>query len=151
MATSSIFDSSSNERQWINEIKNIIEEEVKVDIEVPVSIFRVPAALSAFKPETYMPQLIGLGPYHHLQPELYEMERYKLAAASRLQKQFQSLEFEQLVDKLMEFEYKVRACYHKFLDLDRDTLLWTSIGIPYSCLSFFIFMSAKLIFMTQLT
>ncbi|XP_028090257.1 putative UPF0481 protein At3g02645 [Camellia sinensis] len=127
MATSSIFDSSSNERQWINEIKNIIEEEVKVDIEVPVSIFRVPAALSAFKPETYMPQLIGLGPYHHLQPELYEMERYKLAAASRLQKQFQSLEFEQLVDKLMEFEYKVRACYHNKTDI-YDTALVDSAG-----------------------
>ncbi|GMP40901.1 hypothetical protein CsSME_00011183 [Camellia sinensis var. sinensis] len=124
MATSSIFDSSSSERQWINEIKNIIKEEVKVDIEVVVSIFRVPATLSAIKPEAYMPQLIGLGPYHHFRSELYEMERCKLVAASQLQKQFQSLEFDQLVDKLIEFEYKIRASYHKFLDFDRDTLLW---------------------------
>ncbi|KAF5952375.1 hypothetical protein HYC85_010319 [Camellia sinensis] len=114
----------TSERQWINEIKNIIKEEVKVDIEVAVSIFCVPATLSAIKPEAYMPQLIGLGPYHHFRPELYEMERCKLVAASQLQKQFQSLEFDQLVDKLIEFEYKIRASYHKFLDFDRDTLLW---------------------------
>ncbi|KAL7234781.1 hypothetical protein ACSBR1_018270 [Camellia fascicularis] len=104
MATSSIFYSSSSERQWINEIKNIIKEEVKVDIEVVVSIFRVPATLSAIKPEAFMPQLIGLGPYHHFRPELYEMERCKLVAASQLQKQFQNLEFDQLVDKLIELE-----------------------------------------------
>ncbi|PSS13906.1 UPF0481 protein [Actinidia chinensis var. chinensis] len=124
MAKTSIFDSRSDEKEWINQIRKIVEEEVKVDIEVPVSIFRVPAALSALKPEAYVPQLLGLGPYHHFCPELYEMERYKLAAASRLQKMFRTLEFKELVDNLMEFEYTVRACYHKYLDLEGNTLMW---------------------------
>ena len=124
MAKTSIFDSRSGEKEWINQIRKIVEEEVKVDIEVPVSIFRVPAVLSALKPEAYVPQLLGLGPYHHFRPELYEMERYKLAAASRLQKMFRTLEFKELVDKLMEFEYTVRACYHKYLDLEGNTLMW---------------------------
>ncbi|KAI8570564.1 hypothetical protein RHMOL_Rhmol01G0044500 [Rhododendron molle] len=57
-------------------------------------------------------------------PDLYDMERYKLAAGTRLQKQFKTLEFEQLVDKLMELEYTVRACYHKYLDIEGNTLMW---------------------------
>ncbi|KAI8018126.1 putative UPF0481 protein [Camellia lanceoleosa] len=36
------------------------------------------------------------------------MERYKLAASTRVQKQFQSLEFKQLVDKLNKLEYELR-------------------------------------------
>ncbi|KAI8570563.1 hypothetical protein RHMOL_Rhmol01G0044400 [Rhododendron molle] len=124
MAKSSIFDSRSHEKQWINQIKKIVEEEVKVDIEVPVCIFNIPATLASFKPKAYMPQLMGLGPYHHGDPDLYDMERYKLAAATRLQKQFKTREFEQLVDKLMEFEDKVRASYHKYLDIEGNTLMW---------------------------
>ncbi|KAH7859552.1 hypothetical protein Vadar_002505 [Vaccinium darrowii] len=124
MAKTSIFDSRSDEKQWITQIKKIVQEEVKVDIEVPISIFRIPATLASFKPEAYMPRLLGFGPYHHFEPDLYKMERYKLAAASRLQKQFKTLEFDQLVDKLMKFEYTVRACYHKYLDVEGDTLMW---------------------------
>lgn len=124
MAKSSIFDSRSHEEQWINQIKKMVEEEVKVDIEVPVCIFSIPATLASFRPEAYMPQLMGLGPYHHGDPDLYDMERYKLAAATRLQKRFKTLEFEQLVDKLMEFECEVRSCYHKYLDIEGNTLMW---------------------------
>ncbi|XP_057507753.1 putative UPF0481 protein At3g02645 [Actinidia eriantha] len=125
MALNSIFESSSSERRWINQISKMLEKEVRIEInDVPVSIFRVPTTLSSFKPEAYTPQLIGLGPYHHFRPELYEMERYKIAAASRVQNQFQSLEFKQLVHKLNEIEYKVRASYHKYLDIDGETLAW---------------------------
>ncbi|XP_057501646.1 putative UPF0481 protein At3g02645 [Actinidia eriantha] len=124
MVMHSIFESSTSEERWITQISKILEKEVRVDINHPVFIFRVPATLSVYKPEAYVPQLIGLGPYHHFQPELYEMERCKLAAASRLQKQFNSLEFKYLVAKLNLIEQYVRACYHKYLDIEGDTLAW---------------------------
>lgn len=125
MASNSIFESRSSERQWVNQISKIIDEEVRVEIiDIPVSIFRVPTTISAFKPKAYTPQLIGLGPYHRFRPELYEMERYKVAAATRVQKEFKSLEFKQLVDVLSKVVNSVRACYHKFLDIDDDTLAW---------------------------
>ncbi|PSS21016.1 UPF0481 protein [Actinidia chinensis var. chinensis] len=124
MVLHSIFESSTGEERWITQISKILEKEVRVDIDQPVSIFRVPATLSVYKPEAYVPQLIGLGPYHHFQPELYEMERCKLVAASRLRKQFNSLEFKYLVAKLNLVEQCVRACYHKYLDIEGDTLAW---------------------------
>ncbi|KAG5559528.1 hypothetical protein RHGRI_009153 [Rhododendron griersonianum] len=123
MASTSIFESSSVEQRWIVQISKILEKDVKVEID-PVSIFRVPATLSALKPKAYMPQVIGLGPYHHLRPELYDMERYKLAAASRLQQEFRSLDFKQLVSELSGLEHRVRACYHKYLDFEGETIAW---------------------------
>ncbi|XP_052198396.1 putative UPF0481 protein At3g02645 [Diospyros lotus] len=120
----SILESSSGEERWIKQVSKILEKEVMIDIDVPVSIFRAPAALSAFKPQAYVPRLVGLGPYHHFRSELYEMERCKLAAAGRLQKMFRSIKFEQLVDKLEELEQEVRACYHKYLDIEGHTLSW---------------------------
>ncbi|KAH7854538.1 hypothetical protein Vadar_015041 [Vaccinium darrowii] len=124
MALTSIFESSTGEQRWITQISETLEKEVKVMIDHPVSIFRVPAKLSVFKPEAYVPQVIGLGPYHHFRPELYEMERYKLASASRLQQAFKTLEFKQLVNGLNELEHRVRACYHKYLDIEGETLAW---------------------------
>ncbi|XP_058208333.1 putative UPF0481 protein At3g02645 [Rhododendron vialii] len=124
MDLTSIFESSSSEQRWIAQISKILEKEVKVAIDLPVSIFRVPATLRVSKPKAYTPQVIGLGPYHHFRPELYDMERYKLAAASRLQQKFGSLEFKQLVSVLSGLEHRVRACYHKYLDVEGETIAW---------------------------
>ncbi|KAF5945916.1 hypothetical protein HYC85_016144 [Camellia sinensis] len=125
MALTSIFESSDGEQRWISQVSKILQNhETMVEIDLPVSIFRVPTNISVFKPQAYTPQLIGLGPYHHFHPELYEMERYKLASASRLKKQIKSLEFKRLVDMIIELEHKVRACYHKYLDIEAETLAW---------------------------
>ncbi|KAI8565686.1 hypothetical protein RHMOL_Rhmol03G0280100 [Rhododendron molle] len=124
MALTSIFESSASEQRWLAEISKILEEEVKVEIDHPVTIFRVPATLSVSRPSAYTPQVIGLGPYHRFRLEISDMERYKLGAASRLQRDFKSLEFKQLVSGLSRLEYKVRACYHKYLDIEGETLAW---------------------------
>ncbi|RVW73636.1 putative UPF0481 protein [Vitis vinifera] len=82
---------SPDEKNWATQIREALNEELEEDSEVPVNIFNVPKTLMATKPDCYVPQQVGLGPYHHLQQELYEMER-------------------------------IRACYHKFLDFDGETL-----------------------------
>ncbi|KAI8571583.1 hypothetical protein RHMOL_Rhmol01G0131300 [Rhododendron molle] len=53
--------------------------------------------LSIYKPEAYVPHLVALGPYRHFRPELYKMERFKLATATRLQSDFKTLEFKELI------------------------------------------------------
>lgn len=114
-------------RGWVDRISNIFRREVAIQIDhlPPVCVFEVPKALSSQKPEAYIPQLIALGPYHHLRPELYHMERYKLAAIKQICTPEQLFSFQHLViSRLKEIDPCTRACYNKFMDYDQDTLAW---------------------------
>ncbi|XP_048129770.1 putative UPF0481 protein At3g02645 [Rhodamnia argentea] len=113
-----------DEVQWVIQIRRTLEEELEDETEVPVSIFSVPKVLMSSDPDLYTPQQVAIGPYHHWRPEMYEMERYKLAAAKRSQKQFQRIKFQNLVEQLVKLEPRVRACYHKYLDVNGETLAW---------------------------
>ncbi|KAL0641197.1 hypothetical protein Bca4012_103835 [Brassica carinata] len=74
--------------------------------------------------DSYTPQRVSIGPYHCLKPELHEMERYKLMIARKSRNQSKSFRFHDLVEKLQSLEVKVRACYHKYIGLNDETLLW---------------------------
>lgn len=113
-----------DENRWVIQIRRTLEEELEDETEVPVSIFRVPKVLMSTDPDLYTPQQVAIGPYYHWHPEMYEMERYKLAAAKRCQKQLQRIEFKNLVEQLVRLELRVRACYHKYLDFNGETLAW---------------------------
>ncbi|CAK9150146.1 unnamed protein product [Ilex paraguariensis] len=110
MNTSSSFD----EHQWVIQIRLALDEELEENThEIPVSIFNVPRPLMASNPDSYTPQEVALGPYHYWRPELYEMQRYKIAAARRTQKQLQNLKFQHVVEKLMKYGPRIRAYYHR--------------------------------------
>ncbi|CAK7330237.1 unnamed protein product [Dovyalis caffra] len=115
---------SFDEHRWIINIRRTLEEELQNDAEIPVCIFNVPKALVTSDPDSYTPQQVAIGPYHHWRPELYDMERYKLAAAKRTQNHLQGLKFQHIVDQLAKLELRIRACYHKFLDFSNETLAW---------------------------
>ncbi|XVF11221.1 hypothetical protein REPUB_Repub08aG0007500 [Reevesia pubescens] len=121
---SSTSNSNFDELRWVINIRRSLDEELEEEIEVPVCIFNVPKTLMSTDPDSYIPQLVALGPYHYWRPELYEMERYKLAAAKRTQKQLQCLNFHTIVDQLIHLEPRIRACYHKYLDFNGETLTW---------------------------
>jgi len=125
-----------DEVQWVVRIRQSLEEGAAGgdgdgdddDTSIPVSVFNVPKALRVHKPEAYTPQLIALGPYHHWRPELYEMERYKLAAARRAQRRLcAGLKLEGLVQQFVRLERRVRAHYHRYLDFSGETLAWTMV------------------------
>ncbi|KAF9685067.1 hypothetical protein SADUNF_Sadunf03G0015800 [Salix dunnii] len=120
--------SSSNfdEYQWVINVGRALEKELGDDDkdESPVSIFAVPKTLMSSNPDYYTPQQLSLGPYHYRTADLHEMERYKLAAAKKLQNQLHSHRFENLVEELIKLEPKIRACYHRYLDFNAETLAW---------------------------
>ncbi|KAK3002005.1 hypothetical protein RJ639_020931 [Escallonia herrerae] len=130
MASETIFNSTLSEHHWTDQIRKDFDKEYALYVtNIPVSVFNVPKSISAIKPEAYIPQVIALGPYHHLRSELYQMERYKVAAVKSFLNKEQVLNFQHLViDKLKTLEPIIRACYHKYMDIDGDTLAWI-IGI----------------------
>ncbi|XP_057976018.1 putative UPF0481 protein At3g02645 [Malania oleifera] len=117
--------SKFDELRWIFQIRQGLEEEVEEDGDIQlVCIFSVPKSLFSSDPHSYMPQQVALGPYHHWRPELNGMERYKVAAAKRVQKQLQTHEFQNLVDQLIKLESRIRECYHMYIDFNGETLAW---------------------------
>ncbi|XP_022959754.1 putative UPF0481 protein At3g02645 [Cucurbita moschata] len=119
--------SSFDENQWVIQIRQSLEDVGEIeeeDNEVKVCVFNVPKPLKAIDPNSYTPQEVSIGPYHHWREELHEMRRHKIAAAKRAQDRLQSLKFRDLVDKITKYEQKTRECYHKYLNLKGETLAW---------------------------
>ncbi|XP_059458411.1 putative UPF0481 protein At3g02645 [Corylus avellana] len=144
---SSQFDPKFDELQWVIQIRRTLEEDQLDDQEysgkLPVCIFNVPKVLLSTHPDSYTPQQVSLGPYHYWRSELFEMERYKLAAAKTTQKHFQTLKFHNLVDQLIKVEPRIRACYHKYLHFNGETLAWMMAIDASFLLQFLQFYSTK--------
>ncbi|KAL8457014.1 hypothetical protein ACS0TY_035015 [Phlomoides rotata] len=113
--------SKFDEQQWVKQVRQTLDEELDKEIETPVSIFAVPKALMITDPDSYIPQQVAIGPYHHLRLELYDMERYKVAAAKRNQK---NIKLHHLVDHLSKSDIRVRACYHRPVSFGTEALAW---------------------------
>ncbi|KAK4427962.1 hypothetical protein Salat_1565200 [Sesamum alatum] len=116
--------SNFDERQWVKLIRQTLDEELDEETETPVTIFGVPKTLFISGPDSYIPQQVAIGPYHHLRPELYDMERYKVAAAKRNQRELNNLKLQDIVDHLIKFEVRIRACYHRPVSLGGEALAW---------------------------
>ncbi|KAL9459651.1 hypothetical protein AB3S75_002953 [Citrus x aurantiifolia] len=122
-----------DEHRWIINIHRTLEEEPETDTDFPVCIFSVPKTLMSSDPDSYTPKEVAIGPYHYWRPELYEMERYKLAAAKSAQRHFNGdHKFQDVVDQLKELELQIRACYHNFLNFSNEALAWMmAIGASF--------------------
>ncbi|KAL0441672.1 UNVERIFIED_CONTAM: hypothetical protein Sradi_0106100 [Sesamum radiatum] len=122
MLTSST--SNFDERKWVDEIRKTLDEEIEEETEIPVTIFAVPKTLFISDPNSYTPQEVAIGPYHHLRPNLYDMETYKVSAAKRNQGELKNLKLQHIVANLSEMELKIRACYHRPLCFGSEALAW---------------------------
>ncbi|KAJ7966218.1 Plant protein of unknown function (DUF247) [Quillaja saponaria] len=132
----------NHDHEWVIDLSRTLEEDLESHINSnkeddddhdfdddelvsTVSIFNVPKTLISSKQEAYTPQVISLGPYHHRRLELFEMERYKLTSAKQVQKNMKpGTKFRDLVDQIVCHDVQTRACYHRYLDFDHETLAW---------------------------
>ncbi|CAI9786931.1 unnamed protein product [Fraxinus pennsylvanica] len=121
------FGSNIDEGRWVAYIRRTLEEELEEDTQIPVSIFSVPKTLLLSAPDSYIPQEVALGPYHCFRSELYDMEKYKIAATQRYQREIPNKNLQYLVDQYLKFQLKIRAYYHKPLNFSGETLAWMMV------------------------
>ncbi|CAA0816444.1 Putative UPF0481 protein [Striga hermonthica] len=117
--------SNFDEHQWVKHIQHTLDEELEADsARIPITIFSVPRPLMQCSPDSYIPQQVAIGPYHHFRPEVYDMERYKVAAAKRNKIELPSIRLQDVVDHLLRLDLRVRANYHRPVNLGPETLAW---------------------------
>ncbi|VFQ65198.1 unnamed protein product [Cuscuta campestris] len=124
-SSSSTYSPPIDERRWVEQGRRALD--IRLEIDSTPTIFQVPKALKETKPEAYTPRLLGLGPYHHLRPDLHRTHTHKLNLINKFQEKVQ--------ESLPEFRFSpyhimgplepyVRARYDKYLDLEGATLAY---------------------------
>ncbi|CAH9129827.1 unnamed protein product [Cuscuta epithymum] len=126
-----VFSPPIDEGRWVRQGPRSLESghtssQVAIIYFTP-KIFQVPKPLKESKPDAYTPQTLGLGPYHHLRPDLHRTHQKKLAQISLFQArggdspktQFFSQE---ALRRVRDIEPLVRVQYDKYLDLEGSTL-----------------------------
>ncbi|EYU25280.1 hypothetical protein MIMGU_mgv1a026350mg [Erythranthe guttata] len=120
----SMLRSVSSEERWTTEMFLSFpaeEEGVHINLNIPPCVFRVPTSFVETKPEAYVPRLVGLGPYHHLRPDLYTAQRRKLAVVAKLHPR---INLRAIAEGIAKWEPFIRQCYDEYLDFDPQTLAW---------------------------
>ncbi|GLJ35843.1 hypothetical protein SUGI_0719550 [Cryptomeria japonica] len=127
---------------WLIQIKEGLQfqDEEEEEKELCVSVFGVPKELLTVKPEAYIPQCVSIGPYHHWRSQLFEMERYKIAAAKRFERTITG-KFEAVVEEMKKYDWQIRNCYQKFLDYREEVLAWLmalDASFVLECMQFYV-------------
>ncbi|KAL7097138.1 hypothetical protein ACP275_10G124300 [Erythranthe tilingii] len=120
----SMLRSVSSEERWTTEMFRSFpaeEEGVHINLNLPPCVFRVPTSFVETKPEAYVPRLVGLGPYHHLRPDLYTAQRRKLAVVAKLHPR---INLRAVAEGIAKWEPFIRQCHDEYLDFDPQTLAW---------------------------
>ncbi|XP_019170023.1 PREDICTED: putative UPF0481 protein At3g02645 [Ipomoea nil] len=116
--------SDFDEKGWVRHINKTLHEELPEELDFNVVVFTVPKSLMACDRSSYVPQQVSMGPYHFLDHDVLEMEKYKIDAAKIFQKQIKSpsLTFDHLVQQIKAVESKIRISHDRPLKLSCDTL-----------------------------
>ncbi|XP_060170786.1 putative UPF0481 protein At3g02645 [Lycium barbarum] len=120
---SSFIDNPLAEQRWLNDSINTLKLEKEIRIDLSPCICHVPKSFKETNTQAYVPQKIGLGPYHFSRPDFFVNQRHKLNIARKRMDFSQVQDF--INDKLRLIEPIIRACYDKFLNIGTNTLNWT--------------------------
>ncbi|XP_059070398.1 putative UPF0481 protein At3g02645 [Cryptomeria japonica] len=112
--------------QWLEQIKNTQKqgEEQGMASHVHPYNFTIPEPLCIERPDVYIPQVVSLGPYHHLKLELFESERYKSKLTIQVEKKAKGGAFEDLVKDLTNIAGEIRNSYNDEFECGDEVLGW---------------------------
>ncbi|XWS62362.1 hypothetical protein CRYUN_Cryun06bG0004300 [Craigia yunnanensis] len=98
--------------KWKAALKEELEVKVPKDRQ-SACIYRVPVNMREVQPNAYTPNIISIGPYHHGEERLQEMEELKWEFFHRLfrQERPNGVDLEQVMKAMEELEQDARRCY----------------------------------------
>ncbi|AQK69516.1 putative UPF0481 protein [Zea mays] len=126
-AAADVEEQSEDEKRWVGWVEKSLRHETAEALGAAAKVFSVPRSLRDTNPDAYAPHVFSLGPYHQARPELMDMQRFKLAGAKRFEMLLTGGHtIEHIKDRFLVggLELKIRAIYHRFLDLNDTTLVW---------------------------
>ncbi|CAN0875171.1 Putative UPF0481 protein At3g02645 [Linum grandiflorum] len=119
-----IINKTFTEQEWLKQITDSLHLGPQSITQNLSSIFKVPTSISAAKPQSYTPQLVGLGPFHHFQRRLYPNEPIKLAGAHLALKRFNVPDLPTLIHQILPLLPNIRLFYDIHLHISDNTLAW---------------------------
>ncbi|XP_054814468.1 UPF0481 protein At3g47200-like [Prosopis cineraria] len=118
-----------------------VEDEVTIDIKTMIQdsgngnllpeccIYKVPPPIRDLKPKAYTPQVVSIGPFHHGNERLLEMEKHKQIMFKRFTQRVKRftqrtmVSLDDLVRHVKKLEPKVRASYSEHINLTEQGLV----------------------------
>jgi len=117
MAMSRTNSTKYTDGQWVVDICETLVALSATELDLkdshPVCICEVPESLTATMREDYIPQFVGLGPYHHFREGLVFTDQHKLAAARRVLRHFlprNSIDLFQ--NRISNFDTHIQTFFH---------------------------------------
>lgn len=106
----------TNEKWVIDICKNLLDEvEQNTHDEIIVSVSQVPKSLRSSNPAAFIPQFIGLGPYHHYKSDLIMNDKLKFDSSKRALKHlfhhFDTKTLQHRLESILSHSH-IQAFYH---------------------------------------
>ncbi|XP_061370412.1 UPF0481 protein At3g47200-like isoform X2 [Gastrolobium bilobum] len=103
-------------------------------------IYRVPHEIRKLNIDAYTPKVVSIGPYHHDNPKLKNMEGHKLKYCKEFRERVQT-SLDNLVTLVQELETEVRLYYSDNIELSSEELV--KLILVDSCFIFELFFTSK--------
>ncbi|MED6113679.1 hypothetical protein PIB30_073063 [Stylosanthes scabra] len=83
-------------------------------------IYRVPNNIRKLKEDAYTPEVVSIGPFHHANQNLLEMEDQKRLYCRQFIERSETKNLESFVSCVQELEARVRGCYSDDIKLSKE-------------------------------
>ncbi|XP_061370442.1 UPF0481 protein At3g47200-like [Gastrolobium bilobum] len=118
-------------------IENILDNAVS-PLTTKCCIYRIPHGIRNLNSDAYTPKVVSIGPFHHGNPTLRNMESHKLKYCKEFRERVQT-NFDDLVTLVRDLEPEFRLYYSEDIQLSREELV--KLILVDSCFIFELFLT----------
>ncbi|KHN41215.1 UPF0481 protein [Glycine soja] len=102
-------------------VKEMLEG-ARAPITAECCIYKVPFSIRRHNEEAYTPKVVSIGPFHHGNPRLQDMEKHKLFYSKAFLQRTQTTS-DSFIGKIEEMEPEFRRCYSHTLEFSKEQLV----------------------------